>query len=146
MGNNKIILYDNYTKQDEDFYIYDIQAEELCEHLNKLNHEHEYFLIYGTIERWNGKRKGYKLIKNIDSELYSILYDFSKIEYNIENGTIDIITVHHDGTNYYTIKPLSTRGENYYNNHYYEQNDFELLEKIAKTKGLTKKIKINELF
>ena len=124
------------TDSDWQFY-FDTIAENLEYHLSDLD-KYPAYIITADIGRWNGRYKGFSYISNL-SDLRRYLEDLSKIVYNQQKGTIDITTSHHDATNYLTIKPISTRGEQYYLNHY---NDNGLIEKIATTRGLTTKFKI----
>lgn len=153
--NNTITLYNDYditTEQladwldkpadqitDSDWQLfYDCQAEDLDNTLEDLDHYPAY-IISANVGRWNGRFEAYKIIDTL-KDLYKFLEDSTKITLDTTTGTLQITTAHHDSTNYLTIKPLSTRGCTYRDNHYFDSINVE--KKIATTRGLTTKFKI----
>lgn len=125
------------TDNDIDYFYQDI-FEELKVNLEEFNKQSNKFLMTGTCGLWYGRQQGGKVLEDLKDCIDS-LYDYTEIEY--DNGIINIKTIHHDGTNYYQIQPLSTRGEKYFDRHYYEMSDRELHEKLQNVKGMLKKFK-----
>ena len=66
------------------------------------------YLIILDAGLWDGRKIGYKIFNNLEDAVNSISSYNEEIESIKEiNGTIEIKTCHHDGTNFYNIKPLS---------------------------------------
>lgn len=131
--------YDTDTLNDDDYYTYfnDLWEQALYS-LDKLDTQADAFIMWGTCGLWYGDVAGGKVLNNL-KDLTQYLEDYTIIQ--LEEGIIQIDTYHHDGLNTYYIKPLSNRGYNYYNNHYYEMSDRELHEKLINTKGMTRRFK-----
>lgn len=96
-------------------------------------------ILHGTIGTWMGAQAGGS-IDNLKNLIRKATEDYTKIVYDEKNGVIEITAAHHDGTNYWTIKALTKKGEEYWQNHYYD-DPRTLHHHILNTKGYTKKIK-----
>ena len=78
-------------------------------------------LVTGTLGLWYGRREGGKIIKNM-FELFELFKDCDYIKFEEENGHLYITASHHDGTNYYEVKELTDKGEEYASNHYWDSD------------------------
>ena len=96
-------------------------------------------ILYGTVGTWLGPREGGG-IDNLKNLIEKATQDYNKIIYDEKNGIIEIIAVHHDGRNHWAVKALTKKGEEYWQNHYYDDPRI-LHHHILNTKGYTKKIK-----
>ena len=69
----------------------------------------DYFLVKGSIGRWNGRFYGYKMVTNFN-ELCTLWNDCDYITIKDINGKFQIEATHHDGTNYYEVKRMTHKG------------------------------------
>lgn len=72
----------------------------------------DYFLITGSVGRWNGRFRGGKVISSLD-ELINCFCECDYITITDENGHFYIEASHHDGTNYYEVKRITEAGLEY---------------------------------
>lgn len=77
------------------------QAIMLEDYLTQLEQDNDY-LVTADLGLWYGRRSGSTIIHNL-KDLYKYLEDYSTIE--LTPDALKITTCHHDGTNYYEIKP-----------------------------------------
>lgn len=88
------------------------------------------FILQGAIGRWDGIHRG-GFTFNSFNELSKAWEDCAYIKVYDENGHLYIDCSHHDGTNHYEIKQLNDKGEDYLNNHYYD-DEREVHDKLMK--------------
>jgi hypothetical protein len=129
-----MVLYDDYNTTDD--IESELAFEELQDILTELNQTANQFLITGTLGLWYGQKEGGAIITDLTNitrhfEDYSIL--------KLINGKLHLETCHHDGTNTFDIVPLTEKGQEFADRHYYDMTDRELHIKLKNTKGLTKK-------
>lgn len=69
------------------------------------------FIVFGTVERWNGTFAGGEVFKD-SSDFWNknLLKDCDYVKISEQNGHLYITASHHDGTNHYEIKELTRRG------------------------------------
>ena len=108
---------------------------------NIRNSENPVCLCIADIGTWQGRRAGGKIGK-LDELISSAMADYNDIHHNTKDGTLEIQASHHDGNNYYTIMPLTKKGEEYWERHYYD-DPRELHEHLYTIKGYTKRFKQN---
>lgn len=100
-------------------------------------------VLTGRIGRWDGVHDGGKV-----SPLWSLITtatnNMDYIDIYFEKGVVHIETRHHDGRCYYSIVPLSVKGETYWQNNYYNERR-KLVEHLTSVKGYTRKFKLSEL-
>lgn len=86
------------------------------------------YVVKANLGLWNGRAEGGKVISGLRRVFQMTSEDYTKIY--IKNKRLHVEAVHHDGTNYYDIKQLTERGENYYENHKYDKTDREMIETL----------------
>ena len=138
MSKEKIILY---SDEDYDEFGY----EDFINDLKEVKTDTCY-LMTGSLGLWYGRVAGGKFIFNLE-DLTSAFYDYNEV-YE-ENGELKVKAIHHDGSNYFTLRELTQKGYAYA-----ELRDFDdnrvLHEHLLNTKGYTRKVnltkKIKELY
>lgn len=103
------------------------------------NSENPVCLCMANIGTWQGRRAGGKIGK-LDELISSAMADYNDIYHNTKDGTLEIKATHHDGTSYYAIMPLTKKGEEYWERHYYDDPG-ELHLHLYIIKGYTKRFK-----
>ena len=78
--------------------------------------EEEKWIAYGSIKRWNGTYHRWEVLSDAN-DFFDLIQDCVYIRIDDEDGLIKIKCSHHDGTNYYTLKPLTKHGYNFYLEH-----------------------------
>lgn len=87
-----------------------------------------YYIILADIGRWNGRADGGKIIQGLWNAITICFEDYNKVY--IDGKRLKVKASHHDGTNYFEIKKLTERGEDYWNNHQYDMTDRELHQRL----------------
>lgn len=127
----------------------DMERECLDQFVNQVDKELKghYFLIEADLGLWDGRRKARKIANSFDNAINSCLSSLEHYSVTYEKGEVLVEGSHHDGSNSFTIKPLSKRGMEYYDRHEYDpkMTDAELYEKLSH-KDYTKKLKLKEEF
>lgn len=147
----KVVIYDDYNLDfEEDITEQEIYAQidddwEYAQDLLKtLDKQADHFLMVGSCGLWNGRVNGGKFLDDL-LDFTKYLYDNTIITLDTKTGIIEIETMHHDGTNYYTIKPITKLGERFYESWLYEDKHAEIKfveemhDKLWNTHGLTRK-------
>lgn len=90
--------------QEDDWYS---MVNRITEHENK--NGKSLYIIRGDLGLWNGNKSGYKVVKGMLSAIHACLEDANTIY--TQGRKLCISATHHDGTNNFTIKELTERGE-----------------------------------
>lgn len=114
-----------YIQDVNDDYLGDIKSE--IKYYEGAFGKKEY-LISATLELWNGKAKGGKIITGLWDAITQCFEDYNEI-YE-EGGMLKVTACHHDGTNFFKIKELTEKGEKFAERHKYDMSDRELHEKL----------------
>lgn len=90
-----------------------LQAEILIEELKDIQQPHAEYIAIADLGLWNGRRVGYKELNN----LTEVLGDYDYIKVYTDNYNLRVDGIHHDGTNYITIRKFKdisdTQKENF---------------------------------
>lgn len=92
----------------------------LCDHI-----EAEKWIAYGSIRRWDGSYHGWKVLEDA-RDFFDLIQDCLYFRIDDEDGLIKIKCSHHDGTNYYTLKPLTKHGYDFYRNYGWDYDNDRL--------------------
>lgn len=68
---------------------------------------HGYFLLMGTVGRWNGRHAAGYVFNDFDDMFYKAVKDCEYIKMWDENGHFYLKCSHHDGTNFFEIKRIT---------------------------------------
>ena len=139
MDNNKYEMYSNdvnYTEWFEEFKEYcndnDIDSTQYDEYSDffhqwvydtldmywedfvmNLKHDRDNnvdCVVVADLGLWYGRRNAVKHFSTLLDAIYACIGNCDYITINNDNGTIEIIGVHHDGRNYFTIHKLNEKG------------------------------------
>ena len=87
------------------------------------------YVILADLGLWNGHAAGGKVIKGLWNAISKCFEDYNHIYEYRRRLCVDAI--HHDGTNHFQIKELTSKGLDYVENHQY-MSDRELHERLFK--------------
>lgn len=157
--------FDAYAKGDEEIIIAEynevaecndwpevksIEDERLRDYFNdQMVNDYDYFIdeygqrdvmVFADLGLWHGRVQGSKFGK-LASLMASMIQDYNYIYYNPENGTFVLEAIHHDGTNYFTIYPVTAEGLLYINKHHYLMDDEEN-HKFVETEGMVTRFEL----
>jgi hypothetical protein len=79
------------------------------------------WLVMGSVGLWTGRHSAGKVISSF-VELCDVWKDCDYLNIYDENGHLYIECSHHDGTNYFELKRLTDKGEEFINNRVYEDD------------------------
>ena len=103
----------------------DIQGE--CKFANETGT----YLVIASLGLWNGRFDGGKIISGqLDEVIQRCFEDYNRVY--MESRNLQISATHHDGTNYFTIKKLTPKGEEYAERHGWDMSDRELHKRLFK--------------
>lgn len=81
--------------------------------------KHDKFILFGTFGAWDGPKGLCALVDDLD-DLQSALFlrGDNTVTFEDVSGKLIVTQSHHDGTNYYELRPLTKKGMDHYNNNY----------------------------
>lgn len=89
------------------------------------------YLVIASLGLWNGRFDGGKIISGqLDEVIRRCFEDYNRVY--MEGRNLQISATHHDGTNYFTIKKLTPKGEEYAERHKWDMSDRELHQRLFK--------------
>ena len=95
-------------------YVSDMQSLEVSDFFTNLHYSKKdecEVLLTGTLGLWNGNRDIYPIrLNSLTKAIQKCNCKCDDIKVRMENGEIIVEASHHDGTNVFSIKPLSARG------------------------------------
>ena len=121
------------SEQELQDYIYNMNQTYLeDEEINIRTHENihgqKQYIVLADLGLWYGRRDGGKIITGLWNAISQCFEDYNEI-YE-EGGRLKVTAHHHDGTNYFQIKELTKRGEEFAERHEWNMSDRELHEKL----------------
>ena len=89
-----------------------------CDLKNYLK-KHDKFIVFGTFGAWNGPVKRCALVDDLkEFQRFLEIRGDNYLSFEDVSGKFIITQSHHDGTNYYELRPLTKKGMDHYNNNY----------------------------
>ena len=82
-----------------------------------------YFILMGTVGRWDGPRAAGYVFKDFDDMFYKAIKDCDYWKFWDDNGHFFFKCSHHDGTNMFEIKRINDKAINFIDNWEYNWND-----------------------
>ena len=142
-----IVLYDSEEYYEDEDLQYDTWTDFKRDMKNAMSDD--IYVIFGTFGRWDGEISGGGIVEDFDD-----LVDFMRFRgdhhdiFKDVDGELEIIQYHHDGSNHYTLRPLTLRGKERYRNHMNNVGriDGELVRSLATVREYTRKARIAEAF
>lgn len=114
-----------YIDDTNNCYLEDVQEE--ITFYERKNGQKQY-IVLADLGLWNGRFDGGKIITGLCNAISQCFEDYNEI-YE-EGGQLKVTAHHHDGTNYFQIKELTERGEEYAERHKWDMSDRELHQKL----------------
>lgn len=118
-------ILQRYIDDTNHCYLEDVEGE--ISHYEKTNGQRQY-IILADLGLWNGRFDGGDIIVGLWNAISKCFEDYNEI-YE-EGGRLKVTAHHHDGTNYFQIKELTERGEEYAERHKWDMSDRELHQKL----------------
>lgn len=128
---------DKYIQDINGWYLDDVRGE--IEFYEKENGQKQY-IVLANLGLWNGRFDGGKIINGLWEAISQCFEDFNEI-YE-EGGKLKVVAHHHDGTNYFEIKELTERGEEYSERHKWDMSDRELHQKLFNDSHYSRNVKV----
>jgi len=87
------------------------------------------WILTGYLGLWDGRHGGYAIVRSYKELMDAIsVSGQSDTEINDEDGDLTIIVHHHDGSNCFTLRELTDKGRQWYENNEYSGDMNHLLE------------------
>ena len=115
---------------DEIYFQDNINWEDEHERLKDFFTGNGYFMIRGYVGRWDGRHAAGYVFDDFDDMFYKAVKDCDYIKIWDENGHFYLKCSHHDGTNFFEIKRISSKGYDFIDNWNYNYEDTRTEEKI----------------
>lgn len=106
------------------------------------------YVVKGTVGLWNGPQRGIAIKNTLEDAFWFAVSDCELEKMTEEDGALNIEVSHHDGRNYFSIRPMSKKGYEYYDRHEYDSSmtDREFYAQFNREEFLRKiKIKKEEM-
>lgn len=110
---------ENITENEIWDKIYELTATDFDDEHERLRDfftGHGYFLLRGTVGRWNGNHAAGYVFSNFDAMFYKATKDCDYVKMWDENGHFYLQCSHHDGTNLFEIKRITDKAFNFIEN------------------------------
>lgn len=101
------------------------------------------YIAVGSCGLWYGRVEGGLVIEN-SHQFYQLLKDCDYIKVEDDNGKLLIKCSHHDGDNYYELKELTTKGNEYFTRNEYELTRKQMCEKLFNSRNYSKLPRLHE--
>lgn len=99
----------------EDDINWDDFKSEYKEYFNTNN-----FVVRANLGRWNGRFSSGKIMTGGWNDFLRVIRDYDNLEIVDNNGHLEIVGHHHDGTDYLEIRELTEKGDEYANGYHYD--------------------------
>lgn len=83
------------------------------------------FVVKASLGRWNGRFDSGKILTGGWYDFCGIIQDYDTLEIIDNNGHLEVVGRHHDGTDYFEIRELTRKGDEYANDFHYNKSEFE---------------------
>lgn len=109
----------NFLNVDDDIN-WDVFEREYEKYFNTNN-----FVVKASLGRWDGRFNSGKILTSGWSDFCRIIRDYDTIEIVDNNGHLEVVGRHHDGTDYFEIRELTHKGDEYANGYHYDKSEPE---------------------
>lgn len=83
------------------------------------------FVCKVSLGRWNGRFNSGKILTSGWSDFVKIIGEYDNISIVDNNGHLEVVGRHHDGTDYFEIRELTRKGDEYANGYHYDKSEPE---------------------
>lgn len=109
----------NFIYADDNLSWYDFETE-FKEYFDTHN-----FVVKANLGRWNGRYDSGKIVTNGWNGFCRIIQDYDNLEIIDNNGHLEVVGSHHDGTDYFEIRELTEKGDEYAYGYHYDKSEPE---------------------
>lgn len=109
----------NFINADDDIN-WDVFESEYKKYFNTNN-----FVVRANLGRWNGRFGSGKIMTGGWNDFCRVIQDYDNLEIVDNNGHLEIVGYHHDGTDYFEIRELTRKGDEYANGYHYDKSEPE---------------------
>lgn len=109
----------NFLNVDDDIN-WDVFEREYEKYFNTNN-----FVVKASLGRWNGRFNSGKILTSGWSDFVKIIGEYDNISIVDNNGHLEVVGRHHDGTDYFEIRELTRKGDEYANGYHYDKGEPE---------------------
>lgn len=109
----------NFLNVDDDIN-WDVFKREYEKYFNTHN-----FVCKASLGRWNGRFNSGKILTSGWSDFLKIIGKYDYISIVDNNGHLEVVGRHHDGTDYFEIRELTRKGDEYANGYHYDKSEPE---------------------
>ena len=109
----------NFLNVDDDIN-WDVFEREYEKYFNTNN-----FVVKASLGRWNGRFNSGKILTSGWSDFVKIIGEYDNISIVDNNGHLEVVGRHHDGTDYFEIRELTRKGDEYANGYHYDKSEPE---------------------
>lgn len=123
----------------------ELEFDDFCSNFRDLFRDAPGFVCVGSVKRWDGSYDGGKVLTDIGGaedfvRTFTDGYGDCTIRLDDDNGKLTVTLTDHDGGMMMYVRELTSRGLDYYYNHYDEMSDRDLHRKLMDTPGLSKDV------
>ena len=104
----------------EDDINWDDFKSEYKEYFNTNN-----FVAIADLGRWNGRFESGKIFTKGWNSFLNIIKDYDNIEIIDNNGHLEVVGHHHDGTDYIELRELTRKGDEYAMGYHWDKTEYE---------------------
>ena len=126
-----------YIQDVNNDYLEDVHSEIV---FYEKTHGQKMYLVSADLGLWNGRAEGGKVITGLWNAITQCFEDYNEI-YE-EGGMLKVTAHHHDGTNFFKIKELTEKGEEFAERHKYDMSDRELHKKLFNDSHYSRNVKL----
>ena len=83
------------------------------------------FVVKASLGRWTGRYDSGKIVTNGWNGFCRIIQDYDNLKIIDNNGHLEVVGSHHDGTDYFEIKELTEKGDEYAYGYHYDKSEPE---------------------
>ena len=104
----------------EDDINWDDFKSEYKEYFNTNN-----FVVRANLGRWCGRFESGKIMTGGWKDFLRVIQNYDYLEIVDNNGHLEIVGTHHDGRDYFEIRELTRKGDEYADGYHYDKSESE---------------------
>ena len=93
------------------------------------------YVAMGSAGRWYGTRAAGEMIADMDELIRKMISKYPDVKIEDVNGEMYIELSHHDGADCFTLRMITKKGQDWYDENYYELSDWELIDGLFNIPG-----------
>ena len=109
----------------EDDINWDVFEREYKEYFNTNN-----FVVRANLGRWCGRFESGKIMTSGWKDFIRVIQNYDYLEIVDNNGHLEIVGTHHDSRDYFEIRELTRKGDEYADGYHYDKSESEDAEAV----------------